>query len=342
MALDFDFFKNHMRGFFIKDEKICFSKIRSAPSFKQTSPARYDTSKREAVFKIVSYSKTRRGAALVLNYIAKHSEGLENPVEIIDEYGAVWQADDLHKAIKRMDLDTGNRNRQTVHFIVSFPKGADLPREKTEAFMMEYMQPFAQSDYAYFIGIHTHQSANHAHVLLKMDNGERRLKFDIPQLEIMRERQVKVGRKYGLIYQATRKRERYLGLQQGTRPQKKTLLERQVPLWYARRQAEQKRLAMGFQSDVTALKYDIGEQTQQTLSVWLKGFSNPARAEQLFIEMYAEKPKTALWYANHRANVFGECETQPDIKLTEKALGRISLEKSIKLSSQLEIEQTPL
>ena len=58
--------------------------------------------------------------------------------------------------------------------------------------------------------------------------------------------------------------------------------------------------------------------------------------------MYAEKPKTALWYANHRANVFGECETQPDIKLTEKALGRISLEKSIKLSSQLEIEQTPL
>lgn len=115
-----------------------------------------------------------------------------------------------------------------------------------------------------------------------------------------------------------------------------------MPLWYARRQAEQKRLAMGFQSDVNALKYDIGEQTQQILSAWSKGFSNPARAEQLFVEMYAEKPKTALWYANHRVNVFGECETQPDIKLTEKALGRISLEKSIKLSSKLEIEQTPL
>lgn len=33
--------------------------------------------------------------------------------------------------------------------------------------------------------------------------------------------------------------------------------------------------------------------------------------------MYAEKPKTALWYANHRTNVFGKCESIPEIKLTD-------------------------
>ncbi len=56
------------------------------------------------------------------------------------------------------------------------------------------------------------------------------------------------------------------------------------------------------------------------LSAWSKSFSNPARAEQLFIEMYAEKPKTALWYANHRANVLEECENIPEITLTDKGL----------------------
>ena len=64
--------------------------------------------------------------------------------------------------------------------------------------------------------------------------------------------------------------------------------------------------------------YDIGEQAQRALSSWSKNFSTSARAEQLFIEMYAEKPKTALWYANHLANVFRECESLP--KLTNKSL----------------------
>lgn len=78
----------------------------------------------------------------------------------------------------------------------------------------------------------------------------------------------------------------------------------------SRRQAEKQR-------PIPVLQYDIDEQVRQTLSVWSKNFSNPARAEQLFIEMYAEKPKTALWYANHRANVFGECESIPETTLTD-------------------------
>lgn len=97
---------------------------------------------------------------------------------------------------------------------------------------------------------------------------------------------------------------------------KKTLLERQTPQWCARRQAEK-------QHPPLAVQYDIGGQAQRVLSAWSKNFSNPARAEQLFVEMYAEKPKTALWYANHRANVFGECKTQPDIKLTEHNLAAL-------------------
>lgn len=68
----------------------------------------------------------------------------------------------------------------------------------------------------------------------------------------------------------------------------------------------------------------LGEQpispdlNEASLSAWSKNFSNSAHAEQLFVKMYAEKPKTALWYANHRANVFGKCESIPGIKLTDK------------------------
>lgn len=161
------------------------------------------------------------------------------------------------------------------------------------------MSPFADTDFQFYIGIHTHQSANHAHVLLKMSNGTRRLKFDIPQLNMMRQRQVEIGRKYGLDYQATRRKDRYLALgRKPLRPHKKSLLEGQVPQWYAARQAEKEREKLGFKSEKALLRYEIGDEAKKTLSEWSKNFDNHERAERLFVEMYTEKPKTALWYAN--------------------------------------------
>ena len=41
---------------------------------------------------------------------------------------------------------------------------------------------------------------------------------------------------------------------------------------------------------------------------WSKSFSDPHRAEQLFVEMYAENSRTAFRYANNNAQVFGKTE----------------------------------
>lgn len=341
MRIKDDFFKTHVHGFYIKDDALFFSSgnrhYHSAPLERK----RYDTEKSEAVFKIVSYAKSGKSVSNLLHYISEHSEGLEAPVEVIDDLGGVWDANDLRGAIRDFELDKDDKKRQAVHFILSFPKGANLSRETTEKFMMEYMKPFAESGFRFYMGIHTHQSSNHAHVLLKMSNGLHRLKFDIPQLDMMRQRQVEIGRKYGLDYQATRRKERYLSLgRKPLKPHKKTLLERQVPRWYASRQAEKEREEAGFKSKMALPRYEIGDEAKRTLSEWSKGFGNPERAERLFLDMYAEKPKTALWYANHRADVFGEYDNEPVVKLTEKALGQVLFNEREKPSIRQNLEQT--
>lgn len=319
MVLEYDFFKEHVRGFYIQDERICFDSGNRRLSVPASKPHRYNSEQHEAVFKIVSYAKDGKSASNVLHYISKHSEGLDSPVEVLDACGTVWKPNEIDKAVKELNIKEAKNTRQTVHFILSFPKGADLSRRQTEEFMQDFMNPFAEADFQFYIGVHTHQSANHAHVLLKMSNGSRRLKFDIPQLDMMRKRQVEIGKKYGLDYQATRRKDRYLGLGRiPQKPHKKTLLERQVPEWYAKRQSEKERENMGFKNEIRAVHYDVGKEAQRILSEWSKGFDNPKRAEQLFIEMYAEKPKTALWYANNRAEVFGKNDMLTKIKLTEK------------------------
>lgn len=332
MVLETDFFREHVRGFYIRDDQIYFDAARRFPDTSPAKPQRYNNERHETVFKIVSYAKNGKSASNVLHYISKHSEGLDNPVEVLDAFGTVWQPNEIDKAVKELGIKEAKNTRQAVHFILSFPKGADLSRRQTEDFMQEYMSPFADADFQFYIGIHTHQAANHAHVLLKMSNGARRLKFDIPQLNMMRQRQVEIGKKYGLDYQATRRKDRYLTLgRKPLRPHKKTLLERQVPRWYAARQAEKEREKLGFKSEKALPRYEIGDEAKKALLEWAKNFDAPERAERLFVEMYAEKPKTALWYANNRAEVFGVIrKTITSIVLTKCELKAIkTLEKPL-------------
>lgn len=342
MENEYDLLKRHLRGTYVKREK--FPLYYAPPCKKAASIKSCARRLPEAVVKVASYIKTPAEAKNALLYIARKSEGLERDALVCNESLDTLPVSEFDNEIASYAFKQHRKNgNQMVHLIVSFPKRMNVSEEDVYRFMEKYMEPFGEKGYRYLYAVHSHQSATHGHVLLCLSNGRERLRFKKPQLIMLRQHQVEVAKEFGWEMQATRFQDRDFSLTGFIAPtKKKTLLERQAPQWYARRQAEQKRLAMGFQSDVTALKYDIGEQAQRVLSAWSKGFSNPARAEQLFFEMYAEKPKTALWYANHRVNVFGECETQPDIKLTEKALGRISLEKGIKLSSQLEIEQTPL
>lgn len=110
---------------------------------------------------------------------------------------------------------------------------------------------------------------------------------------------------------------------------RKTLLERQIPEWYARQQAEKHLLC-------SVVRYDIGEQAQKTSSEWSKSFSDPLCAEQLFIKMYAENKHAAFWYTKNNAKVFGKTElsspptfpTGQTFWLTAQEIAHIRPEKS--------------
>ena len=206
--------------------------------------------------------------------------------------------------------------------------------------MQKYLEPFAERGFKYVYCSHVHQSAVHGHVLLCETNGRERLRFDKKELMMMRQHQIEVGKAFGLNIRASYCSEREIDIYgKKAKPKRKTLLERQAPEWHARRQAEKRH-------PHPAVQYDIGEQAQKTLSEWSKGFSDPKRAEQLFIEMFAENSRTAFWYAKNNATVFGETETprppafptSKTFKLTAAEIARIRPEKSINAQRGIERE----
>lgn len=316
MENEYDLLKRHLRGTYVKREK--FPLYYAPPCKKAASIKSCARRLPEAVVKVASYIKTPAEAKNALLYIARKSEGLERDALVRNESLDTLPVSEFGNEIASYAFKQHRKNgNQMVHLIVSFPKRMNVSEQDAYRFMERYMEPFGERGYRYLYAVHSHQSATHGHVLLCLSNGRERLHIKKPQLIMLRQHQVKVAKEFGWEMQATRFQDRDFSLTGFIAPtKKKTLLERQVPQWCARRQAEK-------QHPPPAVQYDIGGQAQRVLSAWSKNFSNPARAEQLFIEMYAEKPKTALWYANHRVNVFGECETQPDSKLTEHNLAAL-------------------
>lgn len=127
MRIEEDFFRKHVRGFYIKEDSLCFSSgdrvCRSSPSERK----RYDTGKSEAVFKIISYAKSGKSVSNLLHYISEHSEGLEAPVEVIDDLGGVWNANDLSNAIRDFELDKDETPGGSLHYIIP-ERGGFIPR----------------------------------------------------------------------------------------------------------------------------------------------------------------------------------------------------------------------
>ena len=48
------------------------------------------------------------------------------------------------------------------------------------------------------------------------------------------------------------------------------------------------------------------ERKLEALDVWAQRFKDGNKAAVLFLEMYAENPRTAFWYANNKPDVFGK------------------------------------
>lgn len=328
----YDFLKEHIRGIYFplhygKPEPVQMSMSRSA---FQNRPF-------EAVVKIVSHIKAGRGPLRAMTYLAEKSEGLEDVRPLYDEEGTLIRPEDFERKLSEMPKPDRKDGRQMAHIVVSFPKAARMTAEKTERFMEKYLEPFAERGFKYVYCSHVHQSAVHGHVLLCETNGRERLRFGKKELMMMRQHQVEVGKAFGLNMRASYCNEREICID-GTKakPKRKTLLERQVPEWSKRRKIEASR-HWPFGITPEPKRYVINEAAQKTLDVWARHFTEPERAKQLFIEMFAENSRTAFWYAKNNAKVFGETETprppafptSKTFKLTAAEIARIRPEKTI-------------
>lgn len=337
----YDFLKEHIRGIYFplhygKPEPVQMSMSRSA---FQNRPF-------EAVVKIVSHIKAGRGPLTAMRYIAEKSEGLEEVRPLYDEEGTLLRPEDFERKLSEMPKPDRKDGRQMAHIVVSFPKAARMTAEKTERFMEKYLEPFAELGFKYVYCSHVHQSTVHGHVLLCETNGREHLRFGKKELMMMRQHQAEIGKEFGLNIRASYCNEREIDII-GTKakPKRKTLLERQVPEWSKRRKVESgQRLPFGITFE--AKRYDINETAQRTLDEWARHFTEPERAKQLFIEMFAENSRTAFWYAKNNARVFGETETSrpssfptsQTFRLTAQEIACICPEKSI--STQQKIERS--
>lgn len=339
--IPYDFLKEHIRGIYFplhygKPEPVQMSMSRSA---FQNRPF-------EAVVKIVSHIKAGRGPLTAMRYIAEKSEGLEDVRPLYDEEGRQLKPEDFEKKLSEMPKPDRKDGRQMAHIVVSFPKAARMTAEKTERFMEKYLEPFAERGFKYVYCSHIHQSAVHGHVLLCETNGRERLRFGKKELMMMRQHQVEVGKAFGLNMRASYCNEREICID-GTKakPKRKTLLERQVPEWSKHRKIEASR-HWPFGIKPEPKRYDINETAQRTLDEWARHFTEPERAKQLFIEMFAENSRTAFWYAKNNAKVFGETATprppafptSQTFRLTAQEIACICPEKSISTQRGIERE----
>ncbi|MGD9605528.1 MAG: relaxase/mobilization nuclease domain-containing protein [Bacilli bacterium] len=183
-------------------------------------------SSKEAVFKIVSYGKSQRAIVATASYIAEHSEGLFERCKLETNEGEISK-DEIWKKLKDWELPSDKDNlkegyslndkyidekkafkeRHTVHFVISLPKGVGNV-EKLNNMTRDILEPFKQNGHEFVFGTHQHQGALHSHVVLKLRNNEgKKIRFDKERLQEMREWQVEVAKKHGIELEATRVKE---------------------------------------------------------------------------------------------------------------------------------------
>ncbi len=293
----YDFLEEHIRGIYISEQTIGRG-----------------SGCRQAFVKITGRSYTSRTVVASLSYIGQESDGVGKDTRVLDESGKEIKPADLEKAVKEWDFNPeidrrneskGTRERKTrltTQFVVSFPKSCSLSVRQTEDFMDAFMLPYREKGAKYFIAVHTEQGSRHAHVIIrnKTEFGER-LTFDRKDIQALRQRQVEIAKSYGIRLENTLVRQR----RDEDRPIKKTLLERQVPEWHAKN-AEIVLRDKGSRPIPFLQRLPELERKPEALDVWAQRFKDGNKAAVLFLEMYAENPHTAFWYANNKPDVFGK------------------------------------
>ena len=345
----YDFTREHIRGIYIEQERFPVYYAPPIPIHVSLSFSSFRSPPFEAVVKIISHIKETAGVLRAMRYLAEKSEGLTETRPLYDEESRLLTPEKFQEKIKELPEPSHKNGRRMAHIVVSFPKEARMTAKKTEHFMEKYMEAFAERGFKFVYCAHVHQSAVHGHVLLCETNGREHLRFGKKELMILRQHQAEIAKEFGLNMQASYCNKREIDITGRTaKPKKKTLLERQVPEWAKRRKAEAER-ELPFGITPEPKRYQINEMAEHVLDECAATFTEPERAKQLFIEMYAENSRTAFWYAKNNAKVFGETEfprppsfpTSKSFKLTTAEIATIRPEKSINIQrrSEMEIER---
>lgn len=312
-----DWLEVHIRAGYVEERKFPLN-YPPLPKVRVSISRTFRSSPPEAVFKIASFIKTKAEAIRSVLYVAEHSEGLTKNVTLYDEERRNLNPEEAKNKLNEINFEAERKNsRKMIHFIVSFPNKMRLSENDVKLFMARYMEPFGEKGYAYLYGVHKHQSALHGHVIMTLSNGrDAKLRFRKREIQQMRSHQVEVAKTFGWEMQASMCKDREICIDgQKAKPKRKTLLERQVPYWCKARKQEESHFSRARTKEVP---YLLSEPAKQSLEKWSLQFEKPLRAARLFLEMYAENQKIAFWYANNRAQVFGELTQAQTVKLTRR------------------------
>jgi len=301
----------------------------------------------QVVVKIATFQKTMRGARNTLSYIASHG-GSEDDNRVYDDAGreltggegaaylASWNIVPDEKnfskagreatAEERKAMPDAKKyyERQTVHFIVSFPTSHSLiSDEKIHDLAAETLKPFREAGHRYQYAIHRHQANPHIHVLMEYEGMEDKLRFTPKSLNAFRDHSAAVLRSHGIEatnrIRATDKtvlekvkagEERAKSPTKPPRPSASSL-ESQAPTFYSRHGAGLEARRAGEADRISAYRAaalpELHAASERGLKEWAEGrYKDPSEAATLFKELAAENSRLAFWHARNRPETFGQ------------------------------------
>lgn len=330
----------------------------------------------QVVVKIATFQKTARGARNTLSYISSHG-GTRDDNRLYDDAGreltgaegavylASWNIvpDDqnLSKAgreatpeeFKTMQDAKKFYERQTVHFIVSFPTSHDrLSDDQIHDIAADTLEPFREAGHRYAYAIHRHQANPHIHVLMEYEGMEDKLRFNPQSLNAFRDHSAAVLREHGIeasnriratdkavLEQVKAGQGRAKSPTKPPRPSASSL-ESQAPTFYSRHGAALEARRAGGTARVQAYRPaalpELHVASERGLKEWAGGrYTDPGEAVTLFKELAAENSRLAFWHARNRPETFGQIKEDDNQAQVSGKSVRISKEWKAKATDAI-------
>ena len=288
----------------------------------------------EIVTKLISTGKSQRSIKSLMRYLARDGrEKIYNDLgqEILSidahikegnylpdskNFSKKYKEANTKKKAKFKEADKYYKN-QIHHFVLSFHyNDYNMGDEKFHKIASAFGHIFSADEHRFAYAIHKNKNP-HIHYMIDSKSASgKQLHINRHELRNIRKIAAEICLENGLNYTAREIRERdskqieqiiIAQEKNKERSRRKTLLERQVPLFYKMHRLNRLKIE-NKQSDLESIidLPPISNTASRELSRWAKDFKNQQIAEEIFLTLYAEKPSTAFYYANNKKGLFGE------------------------------------